>query len=268
MAVYYFVCLVIKKIAKCLFNKHICCNFALEIKVVYYMNKHYNKTLAALKPKIKALGFNKKEVEGIAAQIADNLSLEDEASEDDINTAIDEAIDAALPFLKMSQSVASRIVADKTKAQPKPDDDDDTNDDDDDKGGKGKGKTPKPKGDDDEPKWAKELKAQLAQTTAEITALKADKVSTSRKERLEELLKDCGVFGKSTLSSFSKMTFKDDDEFDEFFKEVEENVKSINQERADAGLSQLGSVPSTEKGAKTEPKELSDKEIESLASHF
>ena len=36
-----------------------------------------------LKLKAKALGFNKKELQGIAAKIADNLKSEEDASEED-----------------------------------------------------------------------------------------------------------------------------------------------------------------------------------------
>ena len=81
-----------------------------------------------LKPRVKALGFNRKELMGIAAQIADNLSSADDASDDeDVNAEIDEKIEAVLPFLQVSQSYANRMVEDARKRSE--DDDDEPGDD-------------------------------------------------------------------------------------------------------------------------------------------
>ena len=41
--------------------------------------------LLMLKPKVKAFGFNQKELKGIAAKIADNLTSTEEASDEDVN---------------------------------------------------------------------------------------------------------------------------------------------------------------------------------------
>lgn len=41
-----------------------------------------------LKPKMKAFGFNKKELMSVAAKIADNLTSEEDASEEDVNAEI------------------------------------------------------------------------------------------------------------------------------------------------------------------------------------
>ena len=50
------------------------------------------KVLLMLKPKVKAFGFNKKELMGIAAKIADNLTSADDASDEDVNAEIEERI--------------------------------------------------------------------------------------------------------------------------------------------------------------------------------
>ena len=42
------------------------------------------QVLLKLKPKVKAFGFNKKELMSVAAKIADNLTSEDDASDEDI----------------------------------------------------------------------------------------------------------------------------------------------------------------------------------------
>ena len=58
------------------------------------MNKHFQKVLKKLKTSkdVKALGFSRSEIKGIAAKIADNLDVEDNASDEDVDGAIDEAI--------------------------------------------------------------------------------------------------------------------------------------------------------------------------------
>ena len=69
----------------------------------------------SLKPRVKALGFNKNELKGVAAKIANNLNLEEDATEEDVNAAIEEAIDAAMPFLEFTQKVSSRVINDYKK---------------------------------------------------------------------------------------------------------------------------------------------------------
>ena len=65
------------------------------------MKKKTKQVLSILKPKCKALGFNSSELEGIAADIADNLELDEEASEEDINEKISAEVDSVVPILKL-----------------------------------------------------------------------------------------------------------------------------------------------------------------------
>lgn len=223
-----------------------------------------------LKPKVKAFGFNKKELMSVAAKIADNLTSTDDASDEDVNAEIDTAIDAVLPYLQVSQSFANRVIEENRK---KNDDDDETDDDDDDDSsnstnrqpGSNK-KNPQNKGkNDDAPEWAKGLVQTVQTLNDEIAALKGEKVTTTRREKLETLLKDAGTFGTCTLKSFNKMKFENDEEFEEFYSEVEEDLKSYNQERADAGLSSLGNPPGA--GSKKQEKNevLTDEEVIAIA---
>lgn len=223
-----------------------------------------------LKPKVKAFGFNKKELMSVAAKIADNLTSTDDASDEDVNAEIDTAIDAVLPYLQVSQSFANRVIEENRK---KNDDDDETDDDDDDESsnptnrqpGLNK-KNPKNRGkNDDAPEWARGLVQTVQTLNDEIAALKGEKVVTTRREKLEYLLKDAGTFGARTLKSFNKMKFENDEEFEEFYSEVEEDLKSYNQERADAGLSSLGNPPGP--GSKKQEKNevLTDEEVIAIA---
>ena len=82
-----------------------------------------------LKPKTKALGFSSKELKGIAAQIADNLTSAEEASDEDVNAEIDKEIEAALRYLPFGQSQANRLLDEWKKNHPESYDDDDDVDD-------------------------------------------------------------------------------------------------------------------------------------------
>ena len=80
-------------------------------------------------------------------------------------------------------------------------------------------------------------------------------------------MKDTGIFGTSTLKNYDRMSFKDDDAFDEFYAEVEQNLKDLNQERANKGLDKLGTPPATEKKT-PKVEEASDAELDEIANNF
>lgn len=227
------------------------------------------QVMLKLKPKVKAFGFNKKELMSVAAKIADNLTSADDASDEDVNAEIDTQIDAVLPYLQVGQSLANRVIEENRKKN----DDDETDDDDDDESsntanrqpGSNK-KNPKNKGkNDDAPEWAKSMLDTVNALKDEVTTLKGEKITNSRKAKLQAVLKDAGTFGTRTLKSFSKMSFENDEEFEEFLSEVEEDVKSYNQERADAGLSTMGAPPAAGGGKPKEDEPFSDNEIDAMA---
>lgn len=222
-----------------------------------------------LKPKAKALGFNTKELKGIAAKIADNLTLKEDASEDEVNEEVDKAIDAALPFLGFGQSQANRVLEEWKKNHPE--------DEEDEEGEEGEGnenknqkrnkpsKNPQNKGNDDAPEWARGMMQTIQNLTTEINSIKGEKATNDRKLKLQEKLKDTGTFGKRILKSFSKMKFENDEEFEEFMEEVEEDLKDYNQERADAGLETMTNPPGGGK-SKKEEEPFTDAEIEAMAA--
>lgn len=221
-----------------------------------------------LKPKMKAFGFNKKELMSVAAKIADNLPSEEDASEEDVNAEIDSQIDAVLPYLQVSQSFANRVIEENRK---KNDDDNEPDDDDGDEPSnpnnrqpESNKKNPKDKGKkDDAPDWAKGMMQTIETLTGKITALEGEKTTTTRRAKLEAILKDSGTFGTCTLKNFSKMSFEDEDEFDKYLSEVTEDLKAYNQERADAGL--LVVPPAAGNGKPKEDEPFSDNEIDAMA---
>lgn len=213
------------------------------------------KVLKVLKPKVSAFGFSKEEVESAAATIASNLNLAEDASEEDVTNAINTAVDNAIPFLKVGQQAASRQV--EAYRQSHQIDDPGTGDDPEDGAHKG----PKNKGQNEEPAWAKSLRE-------EVAALRAEKTSTSRRERLSKVVKDTGTYGERVLKSFSRMQFENDDAFEEYLTEVQEDLKSYNQERANDGLSRLGNLPARTDEDKKKKEELSEEQIKGLADLY
>lgn len=241
------------------------------------MNKYYKKVLEVLKTNkdIKALGFSRKEIRSVAANVADKLNLKDEATDEEVGEAIDDAVDAVMPLLKLSQSVADRQVQNYKDAHPGKDADDPDDDDDNDDepahaspSKKGKKNT---KDDNDDVNSAllasiKALTESVSGMKDEIALLKSGKVADSRRAKVEKLLKDTGKFGERMLKAYSRMTFKDDDEFDDYLEELKEDIEAVNQERADKGLEKLGVPPATNIKKKPGEKELmSDDEVKELA---
>lgn len=248
------------------------------------MKKHFRKVLEALKTSkdVKALGFSRRELKGVAAKIADKLDSEikEDATDDEIQEAVDDAIDAALPFLQVSQAVSERRVQSYKNAHPVDEEDDDDDDDDDDpvnqknRKSQTSKKNKKSDGEDgDETPLAKALKPlmdKLDGMQSEITALKSGNTANSRKSKLEKLLKGTGKFGERTLKAFNRMSFKDDEEFEDFYEEVESDLESENQERANQGLEKLGAPDAfagqaNKRGSKNDEEIMSDDEVKELA---
>lgn len=218
------------------------------------------KVYDALKPKVASLGFTKKELESVAAVIADNLSLEEDAEEDVVNAAIEKAVNTMIPVLQVAQSQASRSIekfkAANAKGQSRSADDDDTE--------------PKSK-EQDAPKanavpdWAQSLLDSVSSLKLEVNGLKSEKLTSTRKAKLEAALKDTGAFGTQTMRSFAKMNFNDDNDFDEFLTEVKESVKDLQKERNDKALESLNKHPNGYSAA-GQAKEVTDAEIDKIVA--
>ena len=219
------------------------------------------KVLEVLKPKVKALGFNREELKGVAALIASNLNLDENASEEDTEDAIEKQIDTVLPILKIGQSYASRVIEKNRKQN----DDDDVDDDNNSKSSKST-KSNQQTDDDATPKWAQDFIDTVTALKGEVSALKGEKVASTRRSKLEKLLKDTGTFGARTLKSFDRMEFKTDEDFDEFFSDVETDLKAYNQELASQGLDI--NPPGTGGGKGKNNEVLTDDELKAVADSF
>ena len=239
------------------------------------------KVLDYLKPKVKALGFKKDDIESIAADIADNLDeVDDEASDEDINAVIKPAVDAVIPSLKIAQKMANRAIEDYRKKQEKANE---PTEEPKKEPAKEPTKEPEKKPSSEESKTDNETTLLLKSLTesnkqmletikglqTEISGIKAKTTSEKRRALLDELLKDTGTFGKRTIKSFEKMKFETDDEFDEFVNDVKEDLEQLNQERANEGLRKFGAPKVDPKPAddkKNIPQPLTEAEQEELAA--
>lgn len=243
------------------------------------MNKYYRKVLDALKTNrdIKALGFSRKELKGVAANVANKLQLKDDATDEEVSEGISDAIDDVLPLLQLTQSAADRQVSEYKNAHPAPDDDDvpDDEPDDDDvparRSPSQKGKNGKKDSDDEQDSATlnaiKKLTEAVATLQGDVTALKSGNTTSRRTAKVRELLKDTGKFGERRLKSFSRMKFENEEEFEDYLDELKEDIEEENKERREKGLEKLGRIPApdTTSQQKEEDKLMSDDEVKKLA---
>lgn len=225
------------------------------------MKKKTKQVLSILKPKCKALGFNLEELEGIAADIADNLELDEEASEEEINEKISSEVEAVIPYLKIAQKASNRVIQNsKNNKNPESDDNDTI---------AGQDGVNQEKEEEKVPVWAQAIITQQKAIQTELTGLKSERETDGRRSKLKALLKDTGTFGKSTLKNFDKIKFENEADFEEFYDGVVEDLATLNQERANAGLAKLGATAATSGNKKEKegdkPEVISEKEIEELA---
>lgn len=228
------------------------------------MKKKTKLVFNVLKLKSKALGFNKDELEGIAADVANNFELDEEASDEDVNAEIEKQIDAVLPFLKIAQKSAQRTIQNFKDSQDL--DDDEVDDDDDDLAGNKKPiRKQKKEKEEQVPGWAQALITQNKALQTEILGLKSERENDGRRSKLKALLKDKGTFGKTVLKNFDKMKFENESEFDDFFDGIVEDLAAIDQERANEGLGKLGAPAAQRKPKKDEVEVIKGDEIDELA---
>jgi hypothetical protein len=200
-----------------------------------------NNVLQRLKPKVASLGFNEKELDGVAATIAGNLQ------EDATEEQIDEKIDEILPFLKVSQSFATRVInAEKEKlskesASPKKHEESDNNQS------------------EDEPAWFKSYREENDRKFAELSEARAKEL---RRKDFEKKLDGLSQKQKeSKLRDFDRIEFKDEDDYASYVAEQEPLIAEIIQEASNNSLGKArrpfsGSSENSDKPTKEELKRV------------
>lgn len=227
------------------------------------MKKRTKQVLFILKPKAKALGFSREELEGIAADVANNLELDEEASDEDVNAEIEKQVNAVLPYLKIAQKTAQRTIQSFKDSQDL--DDDEVDDDDDPAGNKKPIHKQKKEKEEQVPAWAQALITQNKALQTEILGLKSERESDGRRSKLKALLKDKGTFGKTVLKNFDMMKFENESAFDDFYDGIVEDLATIDQERANEGLGKLGAPAAQRNPKKDEVGVIKDDEIDEIA---
>lgn len=225
------------------------------------MKKKTKLVFNVLKLKSKALGFSKEELEGIAADVANNFELDEEASDEDVNAEIEKQVDAVIPYLKIAQKTAQRTIQ-KFKDS---DDNDDEDTNPDGTGIKEDNHKSEKVLEEKVPAWAQALITQNKALQTEILGLKSERETDGRRSKLKALLKDKGTFGKSVLKSFDRMKFENESEFDDFYDGVVEDLAAIDQERANEGLGKLGAPTGPNRKEEGKPDVLKADEIDALA---
>jgi hypothetical protein len=183
-----------------------------------------SKILQALKPKVASLGFTNEELESVAEQISE--TLQEDADEDQINAGID----AVIPYLKLSQSAATRIVNAQKKKVEKP---------------KKKESPASPEAETesenpDEDKFNK-LLAVIEEQNKKIDSLINKDQKATRRSIFESKLKELPPELRATkLKDFERMSFQDQEDFDNYISEVEEDIPTILQGLANTNLSATG----------------------------
>ena len=182
------------------------------------------EVIQALKPKAISLGFSKEELEVVANQI--KATLPENATDEQI----DAAVEAAIPYLKVSQTAVNRIVnaaKDKEKSPAAPSGSSEP---------VKEGGNPKP---DEEPAW---FKVYREKQDLRLGQIEQENVSKVRLAAYAEKIKDLPEKHKaSLLKDFNRVvgTFKDDDDFNSYLTEKETDIKALNQELADLGLKKM-----------------------------
>ena len=201
------------------------------------------KVLQALKPKVASLGFTKEELEGVATQLAENIQ------EDATEEQIAEKVDSVIPYLKLSQSAVTRIVNAKKKDEKQP------------KAPEVSKTTETEEGADPEDKFDKLLKVIEAQN-AKIDALVNKDVTETRRSLYASKLKELPeIEQKSRLRLFDRMTFKDNEDFEQFISETEEETAELVKEFSEREVSAMGKPL---RGSKGSDKQATDEEAKEV----
>lgn len=191
------------------------------------------KFLSALEIKCKDMGLTKNALNELTELGA--KSLKDDATDDDINAAVDSLV----PFAKAMQSEITR----KTSRKPSTTQSTDTTGE----GGEGESTTTGGEtGSEEMPAWAKTMQSQLASLTAENAALKADKAKTERAATIAAKAKSLGIPDYLV----KRMTFAED-------ADIDAELTSFKQELVNNNLMPKGQA---HEGGSTDAQDIADAE--------
>ena len=222
----------------------------------YTMNKR--KVLELLKPKAKMLGFSRRELANVADAIM--AVLPEDIEEADEERSINQKIDEYLPLLRVGQSAASRQASASTRSMV---DADDELDDDERYTHKPRGNRHSDDEDDDfadAPRWAKRLARMFEQSSDS---------NIKRRAKVEALVDGMGNMGKHLLRDFDRHSFKSEDEWEDYFADLKDEIAEIRQEDINRGMEHhtrpVGARPGRMRASWQDGEEMSDEEVRELA---
>ncbi len=195
-----------------------------------------SKIISKLKEKAKSLKINLSNVRinGLADKldaIVDN--------EDDIDGEIDK-LDSILSFKELAVLDDVKRNSDRRAAEEE-DEEEEEGDDTPDTDNAGESDKGKGKGKDEMPTWFKaHVESQnkiIEGLTTQLSAFKAGQTTQTRRQQLEEKLKDApDKFKTRTLRDFDRLKIDSDEDFESYLADVEQDVADEVQAVADAGL--------------------------------
>lgn len=114
---------------------------------------------------------------------------------------------------------------------------------------------------------SKKRESEFKKFRDEFNTIRSNQVKESRAKRLDDLLKDTGVFGERIKKNYSRMTFDKDEDFDTFLTDIKGDIEAFNQERANQGLDKMGiSAVGGDASKDVKPETMTDAEIDALAA--
>lgn len=237
------------------------------------MNKS-KKIFSVLKTKAKSLGFSKQELNSVVSLIEQRLDVEDDATEEDLDSAVNDAVEEILPFLKLGQAQAQRTIARsrQTKANSQGDDADEA-DDDSESQGDDADDADEVELPDDAPQWAKAMAKMFSNAMKSgktgLHNFTPEQIKDDRRNQVKAVVDNLGAYGKIVMKKFESKEFANDEEFTAYMREVKKDAEDYQQEASDLGLSKLSKPgagsPNNSKSFLSEPKGMSDEELDELA---
>lgn len=124
---------------------------------------------------------------------------------------------------------------------------------------------PGQKGGDDTPAWAKAIISSVKTLSDDVAAMKGEKVTATRRQQIDEIIKD---LPDAMRRPYSRITLKDlsDDEFEALKDEIKGDVAGLEKEEKQDGA--VFGKPPVKPGRTTDVKEASDKEADAVVDRL
>lgn len=216
------------------------------------MNKR-ERILTALRTKASHLGYSVTELGSVAELLGNNPQLTEEATEEAINAQIE----AVIPFLKVGQQQASRLLANAQQGRDKQEQTGGGLDSQARASSAGYGQSsqhtataPQPRHESASQPRHEEQEAPLwfrryqEEQEARFRRIEGERVTSERRKQVESLLgAGAGVFGRLALREFEGQHFETQESFDSYLSSLGEDLKAYHEEQATGGARTLSASP-------------------------